>query len=107
MLDDLLEVSPYFNQHFNSFITLDYQKKMMKNKFLQLQKEFMSSDATKLQLLEMKKNPRRRGYFFTNRKFDDGMVFERYHRKDSPRISAFNSTLYGMKKFLKSKINLV
>lgn len=52
----------------------------------------------------MQQNPRKRGYFFTKRHFSNGLVANTFHRTEAPRLAAYGSTFYGMKKVLKKRI---
>jgi hypothetical protein len=104
MVEDLITLSPHFRETFNKFVPLERQRKLSFSAFHNLKDEYMNTPEAEAKRLEMRQNPRKKGYFFTNRDFSGRLVPESFHRTEAPRLAAYGSTLYGMKKVLKRKI---
>ena len=96
MVEDLITLSPHFRETFNKFVPLERQRKLSFSAFHNLKDEYMNTPEAEAKRLEMRQNPRKKGYFFTNRDFSGRLVPESFHRTEAPRLAAYGSTLYGM-----------
>lgn len=104
MVETLIQVSPNFKIVFDTFIPLKVQVQLASSSFHVLRDKYMESPEAQAKLLEMAQNPRKKGSFFTNRNFSGGLVASSFHRTKAPRLAAFGSSFYGMKKVLKREI---
>jgi len=112
MVEGLVVVSKNFKPVFDSFIPLPWQIYYAESNFETLKADYLSTPEAQAKLLEMQENPQKRGYFYTERNFSKGLVADSFHflfikkRTEAPRLAAFGSGLYGMKKVVKKCILL-